>query len=581
MSNSELLDGVPYWTEKMYRPGGGQDHLGLGSVTTDRILPRLSPGINVLTTHPRYWSFYAFVLSEFWSRDLPRTKAALRDWYRPLECIYAVACSLCENPEHFGNPIGTRRIAGLIADEPSGFDPQFDYMDSAMGGYGLYYSTVMQTLGLVALADPQLGLPLDAVTPDGQVVADKFRSVIADTEYYTNWIDRHEEEVPYGVAAEYGELACFCRLRDESALDRPVLVDAFLHHGNPLEAEGRRQTLRMFCELAAQNETTAVDEASFRRLIYYGADHPAEVDAPGVAFVPPEPLTRTARKWRLYQAREYFNASLNEMWRRLSHWGLASDGDIYPVPMRDLLESIDAVDFESFAESVGVDLPPGGLTADSPYQELLEWVMSVGGVTGQLDDRWELDCDLTEDRIIEWLGYGRSATDNGPDVLAAALTLATFVAARLWAPDLPLLEPADWFPVVEGRRDRLGMQRFIETLRERIDAGETIGEIARWLTLDYVITQHERVATAKLSTTGDTFRFRREAGRLRFFSKDAKVGMNDSRFNALATVVYELGWCGYLYVEDHGLTKEGNLLRADGDLPISGAFRSLTVGEGA
>ena len=57
--------------------------------------------------------------------------------------------------------------------------------------------------------------------------------------------------------------------------------------------------------------------------------------------------------------------------------------------------------------------------------------------------------------------------------------------------------------------------------------------------------------------------------------------MNDSRFNALATFVYELGWCGYLYVEDHGLTKEGKLLRADGDLPISRAFNSLAVGEGA
>ena len=58
MSSPELLDAVPYWTEKMYPPGGGQDHLGLGSVVTDRVLPRLSPGINVLTIHPRYWSFY-------------------------------------------------------------------------------------------------------------------------------------------------------------------------------------------------------------------------------------------------------------------------------------------------------------------------------------------------------------------------------------------------------------------------------------------------------------------------------------------------------------------------------------------
>lgn len=56
MSVAERVNGVPYWTERMYRPGGGQDHLGLGSVVTDRILPRLSPAINVLTVHPRYWS---------------------------------------------------------------------------------------------------------------------------------------------------------------------------------------------------------------------------------------------------------------------------------------------------------------------------------------------------------------------------------------------------------------------------------------------------------------------------------------------------------------------------------------------
>lgn len=49
MPSPELLDAVPYWTEKMYPPGGGQDHLGLGSVVTDGVLPRLSPGINVLT----------------------------------------------------------------------------------------------------------------------------------------------------------------------------------------------------------------------------------------------------------------------------------------------------------------------------------------------------------------------------------------------------------------------------------------------------------------------------------------------------------------------------------------------------
>ena len=48
----------PQWIAKMYEPKKGRDHLGLGSVSSDQILPRLSPGINVLTIYPRYHSFY-------------------------------------------------------------------------------------------------------------------------------------------------------------------------------------------------------------------------------------------------------------------------------------------------------------------------------------------------------------------------------------------------------------------------------------------------------------------------------------------------------------------------------------------
>ena len=86
-----------------------------------------------------------------------------------------------------------------------------------MGGYGLYYATVMQSIGLVALADRRLGLTVDAVTPAGQRVADAFRSVVADTEYYRHWIDRHDEPVPHAAAAEYGRRACYCRLREPGA----------------------------------------------------------------------------------------------------------------------------------------------------------------------------------------------------------------------------------------------------------------------------------------------------------------------------------------------------------------------------
>ncbi|MCY4370070.1 MAG: hypothetical protein OXF41_11810 [bacterium] len=238
----------------------------------------------------------------------------------------------------------------------------------------------------------------------------------------------------------------------------------------------------------------------------------------------------------------------------------------------------------------GAEIPGGGLLMfeeASPRRLVAIYghpETSALGVLGEQDPQggverlseiaagYGADARLTEDAIIEWLGYGRSSKEAGADRLAAALTLLTIVAARLWKPEMALTAVDDWFPVRAGGHQRLGMQRFFTQLRLFVGNGATVRDVAEWLTLEYVIAQHERVATAKLSTTGDTFRFRREAGRLRFFSKGERVGMNDSRFNALATFLFELGWSGYLYEKDHELSDEGEEMRLAGDLPPTGAF---------
>lgn len=262
------------------------------------------------------------------------------------------------------------------------------------------------------------------------------------------------------------------------------------------------------------------------------------------------------------------------MWRRLTCWGLEHEGDLYPIPMKDVLNALD-VDFDALASALEVDLPASGLGLGSPFADLLAWLSSSAQVTGDLDGPWDLAASITEDLLVDYLDYGRlDVNETGADRLAAAIALLTLVAARLWRPELGLEAPADWFPVVEGQQERLGMQRFLKALRGRVADGQTIGQVVTWLHLEYVIEQHERVANAKLRTTGDTYRFRREAGRLRFFSKETRVGMNDSRFNANATVIYELGLAGYLYDEGHPLSEEGEALRADGDLPTTGVFGS-------
>jgi hypothetical protein len=48
------------WLERGLREIAGQDPLGIQTITTDRILPALLPGVLALSRRARYFSVYAF-----------------------------------------------------------------------------------------------------------------------------------------------------------------------------------------------------------------------------------------------------------------------------------------------------------------------------------------------------------------------------------------------------------------------------------------------------------------------------------------------------------------------------------------
>src|SRR3954467_5995423 len=100
MAANDVMTPVAQWTARMLPGSSGEDHLGLASVSSDQILPTLSPTVNVLTLHPRYHSFYAFLLDEFWRRDLPRSPRAWVRFFRPRDFAYSVAMHLCDRSEH-------------------------------------------------------------------------------------------------------------------------------------------------------------------------------------------------------------------------------------------------------------------------------------------------------------------------------------------------------------------------------------------------------------------------------------------------------------------------------------------------
>ncbi|MEU9513282.1 hypothetical protein [Micromonospora sp. NPDC048169] len=552
----------PFWAARAYSRGSGQDHLGLGSVSSDRLLTRLSPGVNVLTAHPRYWSFYAFLLDEFWARDLPRHRSAFRAFYRPREALYSVACQLCEQPEHetlTSGIVGSRRTYGVIGQEE--FDPGFDYIKEPLGGYGLYYRTVMETMGLVVLTDPGTGVVFDAPTPLGRSVAAGYRAAVDGTRFYRDYFADCDAAVPREVLTEFAAAGCLCQLRTAATADLPLLQDVFLHHGEPEEAERRRATFRFILDFCRTAPAEAVSQDRFRQLVYF-----RQLD--GQPYVPLPGVLITARRWRIYQAREYFAFAFNRLWAWVARRGLElSDDGLSLVPLSKLWAIItEELDDNSFCG----DLPDPGIGADMPGAAFAEWLTGHVDVAPGVDDLWPRHEEFDEHSLYDWCA---NAEDDA-ETLIAMLGILLLVHRRLGAPgrQADLGDDADL--LTEGGGQRIGMSRFYELLRKRLMANQTIAELLQWIIIDFVIVQHERVATAKLFSSGDTFRFRRVGDALRFFPADAPVGFNDSRFWALSTIAHELGLVSSLSLPQRQLTLAGSALLTDGDLPAGAAQKA-------
>ncbi len=539
------IEAKPRWTAPMLPAAGGEDHLGLASVSSDQILPTLSPTINVLTLHPRYHSFYAFLLDEFWRRDLPRSPRAWTRFFRPRDFAYSVAMHLCDRPEHDikRGITGSRKTAPLARTLDS-FDTQTNYIKESLGGYGLYYRSVLAGLGLLYPGGRRLPYPVDVPTEDGKELAAAFRSAIADTAYYLDYFDQDESSLPRETMLEFARAACLCQLRAGGAPDGEPLRQRFL--SEPPEVAGdRRRTFAMMLDLAHQTDGHEIDQDAFRQLVFFGTS------TSGATYEPRPALEEMRRKWRFYQAREYYALAITGMWSHLCDWGLHNGGGMRPIELAAVADHVAAAcDFDALAAHAGIAAP--GIGAESPFADLLEWlVLAAGAEPRTFDLQCGLDSPLSEHRLKHLIYH------PGDAVARMAGGIATLGSLFLRFGHSEQRLDAAWTAVsLKGADGRLSVDRFMRSLRTRLaGASPTVGEIARWLVDDYVILQHQLVATGKLPD--NTFRFEREGNRLRFHAHNNPVGFSDSRYEALSTTIHELGFCSALTSPDHQLSAAG------------------------
>jgi hypothetical protein len=561
----------PAWAARAYAPAGGQDHLGLGSVSSDRILPMLAPGINVLTIHPRYWSVYAWILDDFWAHDLPRTRASFVQFYRPREALFAFACQLCDAAEHSsvtGNIVGSRRTAGE-AQTATEFEPGYDYIKEALGGFGLYYRSAMETTGLVERADPTAGLPYDTVTSAGKALAAAYRSEVADTQLVRTFLASPTVTgpVPRTVLEEFARRGCLCQLRKAKEADLPLLRDLFTHVGDPTGA--RRGTLRYLLDLCTTTNEDGLNQDRFRQLIYFRS-------LDDKTYVPQAGTAEIARRWRLYQAREYFGFALNRLWAWFARRGLdwSSDG-LALVPLTDVWNSL-RDELNTSYMPAGREVTGTKFTADTLVADLVTWLMGRVDVTGDLNAVWPRDGAVDEHELFRWCS---NASDDA-DTLVAMMSILLLVYQRIGTPARLLAAGSDMDIVREGGALRIGMARFFAALQRELKKNPTLIDLLTWIYSSWIIPQHERVAAAKL-VNGDTFRFRRVGTAVQFFHQDAPAVLNDSRYLALSTTVHELGLVSALHQPQRKLTATGKTLLSAGDLAtgaMAAAIEALTAG---
>ena len=503
--------GWPEWVDQDdFDVKDGRDPLGLETITTDRIVPRLVPGVLALSTRARYFSFHLFLLDEFARRSLDPTRENQSIFFRTREFEYGAAVLLCPRCGSMAAPVGAQSLRGIVRRAKDEIDRGFS-VDSELGGYGLYYRSPLRDLGLVLQRGTVVGdetLPVDVLSgPRARKIAAAFRSAIGETAYYRRYF-LGEQPVPIGVLREVAEAACLCRLteaREEAGLVRGALFDD-VEGLQPDDVRRRREAFALRLQLAGAEPGVLTDEAAFRRSVWAALEQHVD-DA--------MPLSEAVQRWAALYGKEYYQESLRILWEEVNRFGRVrcpADG-FPPHVLFDMMR-------DELAEG---SLDIGGrqllVARDEPTDDLLHRVRAAA-------DSWSLE------ELRAW------ALDNRTCIAALVLLLSLYDRLRIVE---RLAVDSAWYEIaLEGGGNQPGLAAFAAQLRHHLAEEPAVGDTLVWLVRRFIVAAHDRIASSKLPDF--TFRFRVEAGRLRFYTKPGvDFGLADSRHPALATLGQDMG----------------------------------------
>ena len=504
------------WLEPSLQDTAGRDPLGLNTITLDRILPQLIPGILQLSERARYFSIYPWMLWQFAERKRPATREELDHFIRRREyelCLAMQLCPHCDASKAIGSNNASPRVNA--GDDP--FDRGLS-VESDKGGFGLYYRGPLADLGAIAAAGSPLGPDGDDSTPielllkteRATALAEAFHSSISDTEYYKRY-ERTDTPIPRQVLAELAEQVCLCRLPH-----LPVERDAIraLMFTPPAEeaahaCDARRRAFALFLALLDGDGRVASEDGAFWRGVIRRF-----LAAPTAEGVEGE----TVAAWAALAMKECAQDALCSVWTEFCRTGVQKQG-LDGLSREELRQMIRAL-------AAGAGLELGGTLPDVAPGE------SALGVQRQA---------VAAARDMEWedLRAWAAAADSAVAGLLALLVLEE----RL--PEPEAVQPI-WRDIAGRHSEHQdGLLGMLLLLRQRLRGEPTVVELLGWVVERFLIGPHEAIAYSKLPKA--TFRFYwEETGRLRFFTPGGgglgRFDPSDDRRGTMASLTEDVGF---------------------------------------
>jgi hypothetical protein len=487
----------------------GRDPLGLQTTTQDRLMPRLLPGVLELSRRARYFSFHAYFLDKYRRLREPADGNSLSVFIKAREWEYGLAVLNC--PHDCGSvPVGAQRLRAVVARQDPPY-PRGESVESAFGGYGLYYRSPLADLGIVARAGTLLGdkpTTIDVLydTERARRLAASFAEAVEATAYVQHWM-LTSDPIPRDVLVEYARVACLCQLRSRSE-EREAVHDALFGEDSepvaasistvqeieagdhelvtttligPVEAAvtQRRRSVAHYLTLVDTDPTVVDDEGSYREALW----------APTILRSADHALV--AGQWAGLIAKDVWQDALCSVWSEFCQTGL----DHCRAQLSDEL-SWDQV--RSLARSM-VQGPPS-LDRDQPTATV---AAAIGAGDTSLPG---LDEPITEAR----LEHLRAATDTINSATSGLIVILELHRRASGRTDPGWLQSSHlrsaWQP---------SLAEVLAGLTSHLVDAPTVADTLWWIVHRFIFSVHERIAYSKLPE--HTFRFRWEDGGVRFF----------------------------------------------------------------